>query len=390
MRIRWDIKKEINQRYWGIAFVVFFVSYLLPVGQGVTRVIFYLLFFFPVLFSLRLSNLTCLSKSLSVWLMSSLCAYSMARSIDSRVFVETAQQTLMVFVLVVASLRLPPGNPATIKKTSFFIIVVLVFYIVLNALHQYEKNGWLLGQRLSPLFGQSKSVIFTADILVSFLLAYSWGCLRTGATRPLFLTHSIVIGIIGVFLQTRSVIPIWIISTTLLLIVESQYHARRIGMPIISIAAAGIGAYVLMEWSGLASALLARGDSYRFEIWSGFLAKTSQCGILTGCGWGSELKYLTANGTGISHPHSMYVQHFYWGGLLGLAILLATIALPMAKGFRSSSYATWPLLAGSIALAFDGKSLLSMPNERWFLVLVPLTILIGQTCRSKQPTFDQS
>ncbi|MEO8411043.1 MAG: hypothetical protein ABI478_10765, partial [Propionivibrio sp.] len=155
---------------------------------------------------------------------------------------------------------------------------------------------------------------------------------------------------------------------------------RLAGILVLAIATV----WLALDLSGMMDIITARGDSYRLEIWSGYFSSTLKCGFMTGCGWGNDLNFIASDGAAIDHPHSMYVQHFYWGGLIGILLLLACITPPLIKGIKLSIYAAWPLLAGSVALAFDGKSLISMPNERWLLVLVPLVIVIGQIDQSSR------
>lgn len=383
LRDKFLLLRESNPRYWGTVFVVFILSYFLPVGSQAGKVFFYVFIFFPALLSLRYADFLLLSRSAFFWLLLALCSYAILRSVDSENMLHGFKATAAIFALLIVALRLPSLPPERVERLSLMFIFVLTVYVLMNAVQQHFSNGWTLGQRLLPLFGQSKSVIFTADLLMSALITYSWSCIKTGKLRYVVFTNIAVIGMAFVLLQTRSIIPVCIVCS--LVLIATQIRAARHALFAVSfVILAGTCVWLVLSLLGMTYSVTVRGDSYRFEIWSAYFLSTIDCGIISGCGWGRELGFVARDGAAIAHPHSMYVQHFYWGGLIGLLLLLACITAPLIKGVRSSNYAAWPLLAGSVALAFDGKSLISLPNERWLLVLVPLVILIGDLVRVRQ------
>ena len=383
LRDKWLLLRENNPRYWGGVFIVFFLSYFFPVGSQAGKVFFYLFIFFPALLSLRYADLFLLSRSVPFWLLLALCSYAILRSVDPENMLHGFKATAAILALLIAALRLPSLPPERVKRLSLLLIFVLIVYVLMNAIQQSFSNGWTLRQRLMPLFGQSKSVIFTADLLMSALITYSWSCIKTGSWRYIVFTNIAVIGAVLVLLQTRSVIPVWIVCS--LVLIATQVKAARHALFAVGLAIlAGTGVWLVLSLLGMTASIMERGDSYRFEIWTAYFFSTMDCGVISGCGWGQELGFVARDGAAIAHPHSMYVQHFYWGGLIGLILILACITVPLFKGIRSSNYAAWPLLAGSVALALDGKSLISLPNERWLLVLVPLVVLIGDLVRMRQ------
>ena len=380
---QWPFFDGSKHKYWNSVFILFLFSFFLPFGSGVTKTVFYLLICLPALLSFRKTDLTILVGQPSFLLLISLCTYAALRSEDQQSLMYTFKATIAIFLLLIAALRLPSLQPDKVKRFSLILILFIFFYIFANAAFQNYSYGWRLGQRLAPLFGQSKSVIFTADLLLSSLAAYSWSCVKTRDFKYLALVHIVVVSVAMYFLQTRSIIPAWLVCSVAM--IATQIKGKRniliaIGIILFAVSAA----WLTLDLSGMTHIITARGDSYRSEIWSAYLAATSNCGIILGCGWGHELNHIAHDGFAISHPHSMYIQHFYWGGLIGLFLLFACISVPLIKGVQLSKYLSWPLIIGSVALGFDGKSLISMPNERWLLVLLPLVILIGECAKFSQ------
>ena len=384
----------IRNNYWSIVFVFFVSSYFIPVGFGFIRTGFYALVGVPVLFSLRRPDFFLLLKQKYFWPLMALCAYAIVRSFDIEIMLDVVKSTLTVLLLLLFSLKIPLATPVTVKKISLFFIFLVVLYVLSNAWYLYFSAGWRFGQRLSGLFGQSKSVIFTADFLMCVLISYSWGCIKTLDFKFLFLVHALVMGVAMFFLQSRSIIPVWL-GCSALLIFTQMHGWRNILKAAVFVGLLGLFIGLLLFFGGMTHSVTGRGDSYRIEIWLAYLASTVDCGFVTGCGWGQKLGFVAADGAPIAHPHSLYVQHFYWGGVIGLSLLLASIVPPLIKGIRFSCYAAWPLLAGCIALVFDGNDFISTPNERWLLVLIPFALLVGQIARvepiegASTPTIDR-
>lgn len=363
-----------GSRYWTTIFAAFFCTYLLPLGSGPTKAVFYLGILLPaLLFSTKREyrHLTCSRHLLFVI---TLCAYALVRAPDLDTALDVLKFIIALLALSLGALKLPTLHA---NRAALFFIIALFVYVLANAVHQSVTQGWMPGLRLQPLFGNLKSVIFCADLIVSVLVVYSWCCITMRDYRSLFIANTIVIVSILWLLQSRSALPVWLGSMAIMLACTAPTKDRMrilLYLTLLLIAVAVLS-------GGALPALLQRGDSYRFEIWSGYLNMMRGCSTLFGCGWGIEQPFTTNDGTLIVHPHSMYVQHLYWGGIAGFMLLLLALGIPLIAGIRQTHYAAWALLPGCIALAFDGKSFISQPNERWFLVTVPLALLIAGLAR---------
>lgn len=373
---------RLNESYWKIAFSVLLVSFYLPIGSGAVRSVFYLLIFIPALISVRKSDFRDLSHSPLMAALLVLAAYVLIRSADFDVFVDSVKSLCAVFALVLAGRRLPVLSVADLRKYSEVLMAVIVFYVFANASLQYIEGAWVPGARLNPLFGQSESVIFLSCLMASALVVFAWACVQLGSYMRMLLLTAFCFAVAVFFLQSRSFFPVLIGGYFFLFIRFRKLIKLDYGFLLLVLALISLLILALYQF-GVLQGLLVRGDSYRFEIWSGYHAFVTECGALFGCGWGDKVGYIANDGASISHPHSMYVQHYYWGGVIGLILTVVVIFMTLLQGYRHSLYLTWPLLAGAIALAFDGKGLITQPNERWFLVLVPMTLLIGALSRAQ-------
>ncbi|MDR2187311.1 MAG: hypothetical protein LBE62_04560 [Azonexus sp.] len=360
-----------GNRYWAALFFIFFCAFLLPFGSGPVKVSFYLGILLPALLFSTWQEVRCLAGSHHFLAVLALGAYALTRAVD----LDTALGILEAFVsflaLMLGAMKLPTIQPAAVKRSAILGIALLFIYIFANAVHQSMTQNWLPGMRLEPLFGKLESVIFCTTLMVGTLMVYSWSCLATRDYRSLIIANAAVIISALWLMQSRTAVPAWLGSMAILLAYATPSCERRRILPWLLLSLLAIAALAF-------PALLERGDSYRLEIWADYLAATRGCGTLFGCGWGLEYSFTTKDGVVITHPHSMYMQHLFWGGITGLTLLLLALIPPLIAGIRQAHFAAWALLPGCIALAFDGKGLMtSQPNQRWFLATVPLAFLIS-------------
>ncbi|MDR2219168.1 MAG: hypothetical protein LBE24_01120 [Methylobacillus sp.] len=360
-----------GNRYWTAIFFIFFCAFLLPFGSGPVKTSFYFGILLPALLFSTWQEVRCLAGSRHFLAILALCTYAMVRSTDLDTVLDILKALVSFLVLTLGAMKLPTIQPASVKRAALLCITLLLIYVFSNAAYQGITQGWTPGMRLGPLFGNLENVIFCTVLMVSVLVVYSWSCLATRDYRALVIANAVVIIAALWLMQSRSALPTWLGSMAILLayVIPSQEQRRILPWLLLSLLAIAALAFPV---------LLERGDSYRLEIWADYLTSMRDCGTLFGCGWGLEHPFTTKSGLTIVHPHSMYVQHLFWGGITGLALLLLALVPPLIAGIRRAHFAAWALLPGCIALAFDGKGLMtSQPNQRWFLATVPLAFLIA-------------
>lgn len=361
--------------YWRLAFASFFLSFFVPAGVGLIRSVFFLMIVLPALFTINFVRLFCLIKTPVFLLVIVFSSFSLSTS-----FWQDGASVLAKFVLsssaiVLGATFLSRIDDESVRRLSLVIIGGLICYVLVNAFVYFWRGEFGFGSRVPLLFGQAKSVIFTSNIIVSLLVFYSWVVIKQGRWSEVALVTIVTVSVLMFLLQSRSAFVIWVLSMGCVAMSFGTKNFFKIAIFLLGTLCA-VGVILLL--TGVSGELISRADSYRLEIWQGYAAATLKCGWLLGCGWGSELGFVTNNGAPIAHPHSMYMQTFYWGGGVGLLLLLTCLGAGLYEGFRYSPNLFWLLLPGCIALGMDGKSLISAPNERWLLVLVPLLFIAAE------------
>jgi O-antigen ligase len=130
--------------------------------------------------------------------------------------------------------------------------------------------------------------------------------------------------------------------------------------------------------------LLARGASYRLDIWTAYLTYLPESFLFgNGAGLDFELTeasrlYLEPMGLDISHPHNIWLGAFVETGLVGILMQAGLVFLPILAVFRSRFLVTSKLhllaiLGLFLLLTFsDEYTLLTSLHPIWLFGWLPL------------------
>jgi O-antigen ligase len=127
-------------------------------------------------------------------------------------------------------------------------------------------------------------------------------------------------------------------------------------------------------------AITVRALSFRPEIWAEFVGRAWEANILIGVGSGSDSYWVTEVLT-FKHPHSIFVSTLYFGGLIGLALLLAMIGsctrhLIAAPASRVRNLAITLSIYGLTVGCFDGDNPLTKIDYLWWVVWLPVALAL--------------
>jgi O-antigen ligase len=121
-----------------------------------------------------------------------------------------------------------------------------------------------------------------------------------------------------------------------------------------------------------------RGFAYRFEIWGKILSKALPA-IVFGQGLTADTNTVMADGTLFIHPHSVYVATLYYGGITGLALLIAVIGWTVKTGTANSrspigGLCLGSMIFGALCIATDGNVVIQHPKPFWVFFWFPIAI----------------
>jgi hypothetical protein len=161
-------------------------------------------------------------------------------------------------------------------------------------------------------------------------------------------------------------------------------------------AGAGVGlaaaAVAGLFSTGVLNGFVERSDAGRGTIWAE-LVRRSEGHWLLGMGLTARDDVTFPPGSPdfpaghiAPHGHSLVVGTFFFGGVVGLGLLLAVLALAIRGGLRlaarGSPLALTLLAYGAVALSMNGQWAVSGPHEAaWLLVWLPVGLVAGAEAR---------
>lgn len=134
--------------------------------------------------------------------------------------------------------------------------------------------------------------------------------------------------------------------------------------------------------------ILSRGLSWRPDIWMSTLDRISDAPLIGHGITNTTVPVVVSDESGkvlgeFRHPHNMALSVTYNLGVVGL-VLWALLWLPglLMRVFRSAdkgadAYIVLPMVAGSVALVFDGGVALSPLHYYWFCFWIPTLLILA-------------
>jgi O-antigen ligase len=213
--------------------------------------------------------------------------------------------------------------------------------------------GGLLGDR-----GHWRSVTFAALIATVFAIALT-------GTRAAWLG-----GALGLLSYTVA-----IVKPKASFYVATMAAGCAVGLAFLAVA-------VKYPEPGIADLLLPRGDSYRLAIWSAHAQGIWNGQWLFGQGSLTQQALVPAQDMSFRGAHNMYLSVAERGGLLALALMLATMLWSAARCITRldlplARLALSLLLIGAVVFLFSGDRLIDKLGLVWFVLWLPAGIAIG-------------
>ena len=266
------------------------------------------------------------------------------------------------------------------------LVLVLGFLIAVSTLINMivfaADGGWLAivdrFVRFVPLFGLAGNrVATTAGLTYSLTLlatvAVALDSNRVRWQRVILLLSAAVLFVALLWTKTRGAYVATFAG--FLVLVALRPSARR---PL-AVAAAALAVLALFNL-GSARLILARGDSYRLEIWPVYLSMAAQHPWF---GYGQiSNTMITINGTVFNHPHNLLLTAQILGGAAAAISMLLMLVGGMywaARFYRSGGSAVVLIVMVGLVVAgiTDFEFVTSYPNWFWATLWLPVGLCIG-------------
>lgn len=372
------------------AVVAWMMSFLVIPGSQAQNNFSYAVLIIPTLLSLRPNELKTFFSNQLVQLLSLVIASLVVAAIlaDSDPL-RQLKFGLIVLLFFIAISRLPNMSDKTAYRAAWLFLILLITYVIGNAIRQYLDGIWTPGMRLDVMNAKLENVIYVTNTMGGMLAIITLLGIEKNRYREVFIAHLLVLGFSLILLQTRSIIGIWVATLLLTYYALYQHQLRNIRILttiVLSAIVIAIGIVYLFMFTSIGEQLLAR-NFYRPEIWVGYITETLRCGIWFGCGPDHNFQYLSHDGNVMVHPHSMFVTQLYKAGFVGVVPFILLTVLAGIHGYKTKSWAGWYFIVGALGVCFDGSSFLHSPNQRWLVFHLPLALLIAQQLHEKRQTY---
>lgn len=244
-----------------------------------------------------------------------------------------------------------------------------LFYVVGN--HAFTERLWGIGQIGHPILG--------GYVLA---LAVIWGarfCPKPLWMRPLWMVFMFMGVAFVVMGQSRGALLALVVGLCALLLMNTGRRYAWLGCGLL-LGIAGFG-FIFFE-----TLLMARGMSYRVDILLESLSMIAQSPIL-GIGIGSDYRVVTnSNPLGFDHAHNSFTHTGIELGGVGFLLwvgiwLLALFSAWTKRGTREGQLVFVTLLVAIVALQFDTASQWETPRAEWFVVWLPIGLVIALNAR---------
>lgn len=255
--------------------------------------------------------------------------------------------------------------------------------LVSLAIHFSANSGSeLLSTRLVG-WGETRHPILGADVMciaLIFAVQRLW-CETSGLWRSVSVA-AIALGVSFV-LATGSRGPLLALLAGVSCFVALSCPRR---FPVVVIGMAVVAAAIYATVPGIVEFVhvnLER-DSFRLEIWREVVALVKQRPLL---GYGAANSRWFVN-PDFTFPHSLYMSALFYGGVVGLGLVLGLLAVAALKAWRHGGEDRSLLLAlltvAVVAGLTDIGQFAKSPSELWYILWLPLTLIFGLSRRKRE------
>lgn len=372
-----------SRRYFSAALIVFLASFVLMASSKWTNNIFYAFIALPgLVFLVKERGAGLFSDKLGLAWLVFLLWFLVPAAIagEGQFYKHIVYVTLFVFV--VAALVNHDFMRSWVFARALFWIICL--YIFAYALYAYATGLYALGQRVDLLPARMDNVIYVSIWLLCALALAMPHWLRRQLWVEAFAAAVLSLVAVSFVLQTRTAM----LGAAFLFAawaVWALWRFPRIAGPwLLGFAVLGAVVLWLIKDAGWVHSVIARGDSFRGELFRVMVGEWQNCGWALGCGVEFHTDKLLAGTMPIQHPHNIFVALGLYTGGVSLLLFLVIVAMTLVQAVRLRDPWGMYLACALVMLNFDGSKLIGNPDELWPLVLLPAAMVLGRGLQQRR------
>jgi hypothetical protein len=380
---RWGIAKSKVQIYFSATLVIFLLSFILNSSAKVTNNLFYALIALPGLFFvLKHRGAGVLSQPLGVAWAVFMAWFLVPASVAGEFQFFKHILYVSLFVCVIAGL----ADNGFFRSANFIRVQfwAVCLYILAVSVYGWVTGRFEFGQRVDLLPARMENVIYASGWMVCCLaLALPvWKRDQRWVEAGCAVVLTLLVAAFIVQTRTALVGAAFLFGVCAL---RSLYlWPKRSAVVLLALAVAAVVGFWVVKDEQWVHLLLARGDSYRIELFKIMTGEWGNCGWLLGCGVEFRTTQTLTGGMPIQHPHSIFVSMGLYTGAVSLVLFLVVMAATLWNAARLREGWGLYLACALVMLNFDGAKLIGNPDELWILVLLPAAMVLGRVVQHRR------
>ncbi len=380
---RSGIAKSKVQIYFSATLVIFLLSFILNSSAKVTNNLFYALIALPGLFFvLKHRGAGVLSQPLGVAWAVFMAWFLVPASVAGEFQFFKHILYVSLFVCVIAGL----ADNGFFRSANFIRVQfwAVCLYILAVSVYGWVTGRFEFGQRVDLLPARMENVIYASGWMVCCLaLALPvWKREQRWVEAGCAVVLTLLVAAFIVQTRTALVGAAFLFGVCAL---RSLYlWPKRSAVVLLALAVAAVVGFWVVKDEQWVHLLLARGDSYRIELFRIMTGEWGNCGWLLGCGVEFRTTQTLTGGMPIQHPHSIFVSMGLYTGAVSLVLFLVVMAATLWNAARLREGWGLYLACALVMLNFDGAKLIGNPDELWILVLLPAAMVLGRVVQHRR------
>lgn len=281
-----------------------------------------------------------------------------------------AKRPLYVFMMFAACALIAYKDQQLLLKTLRIGALLAALAALIN-LYIYYVAGPPAGGRLIGS-GALRNPLLTSHVL-GFFCMYWIAAWLTRSERRDWLPLLLALPLLAALLATGSRTPLLALTlTSLWMLLMSGRRALYL------VAGLVLAAGIIMALEP--ELLLQRGLSFRPQLWSEAIRQASEQ-LWIGHGYDSKFAFnIDGLGWTLSDPHNVELAVLLELGLVGLSLWLLMYGLVLLRCLQQRHAGNFQLASALVVYGLsagltEGSNFFTRPNESWFLIWIPLSLV---------------
>ena len=295
------------------------------------------------------------------------------------------RQVLYVLIFLGVTIHLIQVYPKFLQRlllllcwtAAIFAVGYIVFYYSHHPFPRSRLRGF--GQLHIPIMGSS--IYGTVFIACIYLLQQQ----RTWKMELLYLGMAVVLFLYMLLTQSRGPLLAWGLTilgwkiSESLLYKGSKYNYRN-KLWIAILLNLALGVTLFMVCPDFSKSHFIGRTTHRLEVWAHGLVQAKEAPCF-GHGLNADTRIILSKKLKPrQHHHNVYVETLFYGGTVGLLLLIALVGSAISQGLTRTGgpqkfLLTCMLVFGALCMVTDGSTLIGNPKPFWFFFWFPIALI---------------